>query len=82
MFLNNQYFRELKNEIIDYVVKLNLEYFMFSDLKHICNRSEFRRLCLDGFFTKKIINNNHNNPYWEIRESERPILLKTLKFKR
>ena len=62
--------------IKDYIVKLNLEYIQYSDVKHICTRSEFIRLCKTGFFTRYYFGHNRCNAHWKLCESEKPIFIK------
>ena len=81
-YLNTRYWKEKKNMIIDYTIKLNLEYFMYKDFKSILSRSEFTKLCKSGFFIRYFLNNNRNNPYWKICENEKPIKIVELSFKR
>lgn len=80
--MNNPYFRELKDKIIDYSIKINLEYFKYSDVKHFVSMSDFRRLCISGFLVKYKSDKHREMSFWKINENERPILQKNLNFKR
>jgi len=86
VYLNNQYFAEIKEKLKDYIVKLNLTYIKFSDVQHICNRSEFRRLCDAKFFVKDKDfvkrSNNSKKAYWRLSDGEWVILPKRKKILR